>query len=192
LYAVTGDPGRLGAAGRLLDTVFSRFTDADGGFFDTADDAERLITRPADPTDNATPSGLSATAAALVSYAALTGSAPYREAAEQALSTVAAVAATHGRFTGYACAVGEALLSGPYEVAVATEQPQADPLVDAAWRLAPPGAVVVAGPPDAEGVPLLADRPLRNGTSAVYVCRGFVCDAPVSTVDELKAKLGSR
>jgi hypothetical protein len=28
----------------------------DGGFYDTADDAERLH-RPADPTDNATPSG---------------------------------------------------------------------------------------------------------------------------------------
>ena len=45
------------------------------------------------------------------------------------------------------------------------------------------GAVIVSGPPDAPGIPLLADRPMRNGAGTAYVCRGFVCDAPVSTVD---------
>jgi len=188
LHQVTGSGRWLALAGQLVDAALAHFGDGHGGFFDTADDAERLVVRPADPTDNATPSGRSAIAAALVGYSALAGSARHREAAEAALSTVAGIAATHGRFTGYACAVGEALLSGPYEIAVATLEPQSDPLVRAAWRLAPPGAVVVAGPPDADGVPLLADRPLRNGSTA-YVCRGFVCDAPVSTEADLAAKL---
>ena len=73
-----GAPGHrrgrwLELAGALLDTALERFADGDGGFFDTADDAEALVVRPADPTDNATPSGLSALVAALVSYTALTG-----------------------------------------------------------------------------------------------------------------------
>jgi uncharacterized protein YyaL (SSP411 family) len=84
--------------------------------------------------------------------------------------------------------VAEAVLSGPYEIAIATPDPQ-DPLVTAAYRYAPPGAVVVAGEPDRPGVPLLADRPLIDGGSAAYVCRGFICDRPVTTVDDLVARL---
>jgi uncharacterized protein YyaL (SSP411 family) len=44
--------------------------------------------------------------------------------------------------------------------------------------------------PAASGVPLLADRPLVDGGPAAYVCRGFVCDRPVTTPDELGAQLG--
>jgi len=189
LHQVTGSGRWLELARGVLDAALAHFGTPAGGFYDTADDAEQLITRPADPTDNATPSGLSSTAAALVTYAALAGEPSYREVAELALAQVGALTDRHARFVGYACAVGEALLSGPYEIAVATEEPQDDPLVRAAWRLAPPGAVVVAGRPDAEGVPLLAHRSLRDGGSAVYVCRNFVCDAPVVTEAALAAAL---
>jgi uncharacterized protein YyaL (SSP411 family) len=188
LHQYTGEGRWLELAGQLLDTALEHFSDGAGGFYDTADDAERLVTRPADPTDNATPSGLSAIAAALTTYSALTGDKRYRDAAEVALTKVASLAAQHARFAGYACAAGEALLSGPYEIAVAGGS-DAAPLLAAAWQAAPPGAVIVAGEPDAEGVPLLAGRPLRDGQATAYVCRGFVCDAPVTTVAELVAKL---
>src|SRR5207237_779993 len=68
LYAATGDPGHLRRAGQLLDAALDHFADGHGGFFDTADDAEALVTRPRDPTDNATPAGASALAAALLTY----------------------------------------------------------------------------------------------------------------------------
>ncbi|MEV0156701.1 thioredoxin domain-containing protein [Micromonospora sp. NPDC050686] len=190
LHQLTGEGRWLELAGQLLDTALARFAAPGGGFYDTADDAEQLVARPADPTDNATPSGRSAIAAALVAYAALTGETRYREAAEAALSTVAPIVGRHARFTGYAAMVGEALLSGPYEIAVATDgDPAADPLVAAAHRHAPPGAVVVAGRPDQPGVPLLADRPLVDGRPTAYVCRGFVCQRPVTSVDDLVAQL---
>jgi hypothetical protein len=51
------------------------------------------------------------------------------------------------------------------------------------------GAVVLAGSPDLAGAPLLADRPLVDGDAAAYVCHGFVCDRPVTTVDELASVL---
>ena len=98
---------------------------------------------------------------------------------------MAPIAARHARFTGYACAVGEAQLSGPYEIAIAG----AGALVGAAWRLAPPGAVVVSGQPDQPGVPLLADRPMLGGEPTAYVCRGFVCDRPVTDVADLRGLL---
>jgi uncharacterized protein YyaL (SSP411 family) len=189
IHQLTGEGRWLELAGHLLDAALEHFADRTGGFFDTADDAERLVTRPADPTDNATPSGLSSIVAALTAYSALTGAARYREAAEAALETVTAVMEGHARFTGYSCAAAEALLSGPYEIAIATADPAADPLVHAAGRLAPPGAVIVAGAPDQPGVPLLADRPMINGESTAYVCRGFVCERPVTTVDDLAGQL---
>ncbi|MEU4661954.1 thioredoxin domain-containing protein [Micromonospora chalcea] len=190
MHQLTGEGRWLSLAGELLDVALARFAGPDGAFYDTADDAERLVTRPADPTDNATPSGRSAIVAALVAYAALTGETRYREAAEQTLSTVAPIVDRHARFTGYAATVGEALLSGPYEIAVATGDPEGDPLVAAARRHAPPGAVVVAGAPDQPGVPLLAGRPFVDGRPAAYVCRGFVCQRPVTGVEELVAQLG--
>jgi uncharacterized protein len=189
MHQMTGDGRWLDLAGRLLDVALAHFAAPDGGFYDTADDAEQLVSRPADPTDNATPSGRSAIVAALVSYSALTGQPRYREAAERALATVAPIVARHARFTGYAATVGEALLSGPYEIAVVTQEPVGDPLVAAAYRHAPPGAVIVAGVPDQAGVPLLANRPLLDGGSAAYVCRGFVCDRPVGSVEDLVAQL---
>jgi uncharacterized protein YyaL (SSP411 family) len=185
LHQLTGEGRWLDLAGRLLDTALAHFGDGRGGFYDTADDAETLVTRPADPTDNATPAGLSAIAAALTTYTALTGQARYREAAGAALATVAPIAVRHARFTGYACAVGEAQLSGPYEIAVAGD----GTLVETAWKLAPPGAVVVSGQPDQPGVPLLADRTMLGGLPTAYVCRDFVCDRPVTDPADLATLL---
>jgi uncharacterized protein YyaL (SSP411 family) len=191
VHQLTLDGRWLTLAKELLDVALAHFGNGSGGFYDTADDAERLVTRPADPTDNATPSGQSALCAALVGYAALSGETAYREAADAALATVGPVIGGHPRFAGYAATVAEAALSGPYEIAIATESPETDPLVAAARRHAPPGSVIVAGRPDHPGVPLLADRPLINGAPAAYVCRGFVCDRPVTTAEELLDRLGS-
>jgi uncharacterized protein len=188
LHQATGDPRWLGVAGHLLDTAMAHFRGDDGGFFDTADDAERLVRRPKDPTDNATPSGQHALANALIGYAALTGSLDHRTAAEQVLGTVSALGARHPRFFGWGLAAAEALVSGPVEVAVVGES-GAGPLTDAAREHRPPGAVVVSGDPDAPGVPLLAGRPIVSGAPAAYVCRGMVCDAPVTSVAELLSAL---
>ncbi|MFI6073787.1 thioredoxin domain-containing protein [Actinoplanes sp. NPDC051343] len=191
VHQLTLDGRWLTLAKQLLDVALAHFGNGAGGFYDTADDAERLVTRPADPTDNATPAGQSALCAALVGYAALSGETAYREAADAALATVGPVIGGHPRFAGYAATVAEAALSGPYEIAIATESPESDPLVAAARRHAPPGSVIVAGRPDHPGVPLLADRPFINGEAAAYVCRGFVCDRPVTTAEDLLARLTS-
>ena len=52
--------------------------------------------------------------------------------------------------------------------------------------------MIVAGEPDAPGVPLLAARPLVDGAPAAYVCRGFVCDRPVTDPDDLAAAVRPR
>jgi hypothetical protein len=193
LHQATGEPRWLEAAKQLLDVALEHFADGSGGFFDTADDAETLMYRPRDPTDNAAPSGGSALAAALLTCSALTGSQRQRAAAEQALAIVGTLGVREPRFLGWALAAAEALVAGPVQVAIVGERgSDAMPvatvpgaLTELAWRQRPAGAVVVSGEPDAPGVPLLADRPLVRGGPAAYVCRGMVCDLPVTTPAEL-------
>ncbi|MTE20766.1 DUF255 domain-containing protein [Streptomyces sp. TRM43335] len=194
LYSVTGETCWLELAGTLLDTVLDRFAAADGTLYDTADDAERLIRRPQDPTDNATPSGWTAAAAALLSYAALTGSVRHREAAERALGVVRALAPRVPRFTGWGLAAAEAALDGPREIAVVgpAEDPATAVLHRTALLAGAPGAVVAVGEPGAEEAgPLLRDRPLRAGRPAAYVCRHFVCDAPTADPERLAEMVGT-
>jgi uncharacterized protein YyaL (SSP411 family) len=63
------EPRYFDAASRLVGQVIARFSDAeDGGFFDTPVDYERLITRPKDLFDNATPSGDSVMAEVLLRH----------------------------------------------------------------------------------------------------------------------------
>jgi len=188
LHQATADPRWLDAAGQLLDTALARFADGSGGFFDTADDAERLVRRPKDPTDNAAPSGQSAVANALVTYSALTGSLEHRRAAEHALRPASSLGVQQPRFLGWALAAGEALVSGPLQVAIVGESGRG-PLTSTAWMRRPPGAVVLSGSPDAPGMPLLAARPLVRDAAAAYVCRGMVCDAPVTDVAALEAAI---
>jgi uncharacterized protein len=184
LHQVTADPQWLVAAGDLLDVAVAHFSDGHGGFYDTADDAEQLVRRPQDPTDNASPSGASALIAALLAYSALTESLAHREVATAALATVAKLSVEQPRFFGWTLASAEAVLSGPLQIAVVGEG-TGGALTDAAWRGRPGGSVVTSGQPDAAGVPLLRDRALVQAQPAAYVCRGMVCDRPVTEVDDL-------
>jgi uncharacterized protein YyaL (SSP411 family) len=189
LYGVTGEAGYADFAGELLDVVLDRFGDGAGGFYDTADDAERLWKRPQDPTDNATPSGQFAAAGALLSYAALTGSARHREAAAAALGPVTPLAERHARYAGWGLAVAEAYASGPLEIAIVG--PAGDPRTRDLHRtalLSPLPAVVAPGP----GVPLTEGRVPVDGRPAAYVCRDFTCRVPVTEPDALRAQLAAR
>ncbi|MGW7239032.1 thioredoxin domain-containing protein [Streptomyces sp. NPDC054804] len=194
LASVTGEGVWLEFAGLLLDHVLVRFADPEtGSLYDTASDAERLIRRPQDPTDNATPSGWTAAAGALLSYAAHTGSEPHRTAAERALGVVRTLGPRVPRFIGWGLAVAEAFLDGPREVAVVGPD-QRDGRTTALHRIAllgvAPGAVVAMGTPGSDEFPLLAERPLVGGDAAAYVCRNFTCDAPTTDPERLKSALG--
>jgi len=193
LYGVTGADRWVPVAASLLDTVLSAFGDGSGGFYDTADDGERLIFRPADPADGATPSGTFAAADALLSYGALSGSGRHREAAVAALGVLPPIAARYPRAAGMGLAVAEALLSGPAEIAIVgpADDPRTRDLLRTALHLAPPGAVFAIGSGDADGsaVPLLAGRGLVNAGPTAYVCRGFTCEAPVTSTGALREAL---
>ncbi len=178
LFAATGDERWLSWSGVLLDDVLDRFSDGAGGFFDTASDAEVLVRRPQDLSDGPAPAGGAAAAQALLTYAAVTGSARHRAAAEAALASYAPLFDRAARFAGWALAACEALLAGPAEVVV-LDRP--DLLAVARLGLSP-GAVVVTAGPLAEG----------RSAGAAYVCRAFVCELPTTEPGQLAEQLGNR
>ncbi|WP_405601494.1 thioredoxin domain-containing protein [Streptomyces sp. NBC_01410] len=194
LAGVTGEGVWLEFAGFLLDIVIDQFVAEGGALYDTAHDAEPLIRRPQDPTDNATPSGWTAAAGALLSYAAHTGSEAHRTAAEGALGVVKALGPRAPRFIGWGLAVAEALLDGPREVAVVGPQGEAATreLHRTALLAQAPGAVVAVGEPDSEEFALLRERQLVDGGPAAYVCRNFACRMPTTDPAELAGQLGGR
>jgi uncharacterized protein YyaL (SSP411 family) len=183
----------LGLAGELLDTVLARFGTGTGGFYDTADDSERLIYRPADIADGPSPSGTFAAADALLTYSALTGSVRHRDAAVDALAGMPAIASKFPRAAGAGLAVAEAVLSGPVEIAiVGTPGSGRTELHKVAVLAAPPGAVIAVGDGEAVdgAVPLLDGRSAVDGRAAAYVCRDFSCRAPETDPARLRTALG--
>ncbi len=195
LAQATSDARWVSAAGDILQVAIDHFALPDGGFADTADDGEALFTRPREAGDNAEPCGQSSLAGALLAYGALTGSPAHLERGAAALGAMGSLAARVPRFAGHALTVAEWSLAGPLQVAVVTldeSDPRALALLAAARHGDSPGAVVAFGRPDTAGWPLLEDRPLVADAPAAYVCRGFVCDAPVSHPTELSRLLAAR
>ncbi|MDX6320536.1 MAG: uncharacterized protein QOF52_394 [Propionibacteriaceae bacterium] len=194
LASATAEPIWVDRAHLLAEVMLDQFDDGAGGFFDTAADSEQLFTRPKDATDNATPSGLSSAVHGLSLLAEFTGDHAYAARAEQAASTGAELVRQAPRFAGWLLADAASRVGArrPVEVAVVGEpgSVELEALVRAAYREAPAGSVVVAGTPDKPGIPLLADRPPRDGRATAYVCRGFVCRLPVTAVDDLRGQLG--
>jgi uncharacterized protein len=188
LAAVHAEPVWLTRAEQLLEVIMKQFDDPAGGFFDTAADAEQLYARPQDPTDNATPSGLSAAVHALRLMAELTGEDRYAARADRAAASASELARRAPRFAGWllADAISQTSDRKPVQVAIVGADAAArEELVRTAHQLAPAGSVIVAGLPDQPSLALLADRPMINNLPTAYVCRQFVCKLPVTSVDDL-------
>ena len=105
----------------------AHFTDPAGGFFDTADDHERLVTRPKDVQDNAVPSGNAMAARVLFRLAAWTGEGSYRDAAERAVRAImpfgtrypTAFAQCRVRWTSHCASVEVAIVGDPADATTA-------------------------------------------------------------------------
>jgi uncharacterized protein YyaL (SSP411 family) len=189
LHQMTG--GWLDEALAIVDTALDHFADPEheGRWFDTADDAEALMVRPADPLDGATPSGASLIAETLLTAAHLAPAERadrYAAAASATLAAASPILARLPRSGGHWLAVAEAAVRGPLQIAVACD-PARSELLAAARAMAPGGAIVVGGA--VNSTELLIDRDRVDGRDAAYVCRGRACDLPVTSATELAAAL---
>jgi uncharacterized protein YyaL (SSP411 family) len=177
LGEATGEARWLQHAVEVADTLLDHFWDVDnGGVYTTADDADALIVRQKELTDNATPGANSMLAVALYRLAALTGEPRFANHADRTLRllgkilTAAPTAATH------ALAAVDMRRHGISEVVITGDRPDLLEVVRSRWL---PNAVIAWGEPFDS--PLWADRP----DDFAFVCENSVCQLPVSTPTEL-------
>ncbi len=181
LGELSGEARWIDEARSAADGLLELFWDDDaGGVFTTGNDAERLVTRPKDLMDNATPSAQSLAACGLLRLAALTGESRYDVCAHRIIRLFAPVAAQHATAFGRALEALDMAAHGLDEIAVVGDR---DDLVAVAQTLYLPDAVLAWGEP--YDSPLWAER----ADGFAYVCRNFACRSPASTADELTARL---
>ena len=197
LYEATGDTEWFTAARHLADRMLELFFDGErGGFFQIGADTDTLVVRPKDVYDNATPSGNSAAANALLRLAMFTGDATYESAAVSAIRLVAGIVADAPSAFGHALCALDLLLSPRREVAVvgARDDATTRALAGTVAHRFRPHVVVARGEGDGrdEAVPLLEGRTLVDGRPAAYVCERFACQTPVTEPDDLERLLNVR
>jgi hypothetical protein len=195
LYQATFEPRWFAEARALADVILTYFADPNGGFFDTSQDHEQLITRPKSLQDNAIPSGNALAADVLLHMAAYTGDDVYRRPAEEMLAAMVPMMAEYaGGFSHWLCALAFHL-APPREIALIgdPETQETRDMLEVVFGEYRPHQVVALAPPDDEFaasiIPVLADRPGQKGHTTAYVCQRFVCQAPVTDPASLMAQI---
>ena len=198
LYEATFDVGWLRRALDLNGVMLGQFWDeADGGFFFTGKDHEKLLVRSKNPYDNAIPSGNSAAAHALLRLSALTGREDLRERGGSALRVFRDfMAEAPGGFAHALCAL-DFYLERPKEIALVGRKDGEDTkrlLATVYGRFLPNKVVCLLDPADGTEVgdlaSLLKGKTQKEGRATAYVCQNFTCSAPVTEAGELGALLG--
>lgn len=193
LYQTDFDEKWFSSANELADEMIGLFDDPAGGFFDTSKHGEALLVRPKDAQDNATPSGNALACEALLKLAAFTDEGKYRDLAEKSLGLVVGMAVRYPTAFGRWLSAADFALGKVKQVAIVSEAggEDASQLIRVVRSARRPNVVIAASayPPPNNAPALLKDRPLKNGQATAYVCEGFVCKNPVTSIAELKELL---
>jgi uncharacterized protein YyaL (SSP411 family) len=197
LYETTFELRWFEEAVALAGELLLLFRDDErGGFFQTGSDAEALVLRPKELYDNATPSGNSLAAEALLRLALFTGDVAYEHAGLSALRLIRDAMAGAPTGFGQALCALDLYLGPSKEVAIIGDPADADTralaaeVTNAVYR---PNVVLAVAPPGDEraalSVPLLRDRVATDGRSTAYVCERFTCKVPVTEGAALRTQL---
>ena len=191
LYQLTFDRGWLDRARELATAIVERFWDDETrAFFDTATDAESLVTRPRDVTDNAIPSGSSLAAELLLILGDLFGDASFTERGSWMLETVAEPMARYPTGFGHALGAADLAVRGAVEVAIAGAPSDAQfvALTRVVGSHYVPSLVLAGGDAaSTAGVTLFDGR--AGHAPMAHVCRAYACDAPTDDPAALAAQL---
>jgi hypothetical protein len=191
LYQASGQDRYLKEAKRLADTMITEFWDEEsGGFFFTSNDHEELIVRNKDFYDNATPSGNSVAADVLLRLAKLTGDDRYERFGVSVLRVAASQLKSHPQGFGRTLSALEFHLSETKEIVLLGKR-ESRLVRDVQRRYLPDAVIVLADENDGDSTAshLLDGRTQIDAQPTAYVCANFVCQRPVTSVEDISALL---
>jgi len=197
LFETTGEARWLRAAIDLQDAQDSQFLDAAGGYYYTAAESERLLTRTKPSYDGARPAANSVALQNLLRLATLRDDDRYREQAERALTSFSMVLDRAGLGSPRMLAALDFRLDTPREILLIKPDLEAstaafDAIAATSFQ---PNAVVVhateGGHLDqlAELIPLLRGKVARSGKVTAYVCENRVCELPTTSPQVFREQL---
>jgi uncharacterized protein YyaL (SSP411 family) len=198
LYEASFEERWLWEASSLAREMIGRYWDkANGGFFFTADDHEKLIVRKKMAQDGATPAGNSMAAYGLLRLAKLTGDEEFSSRGRDVIRSFGQYlervpAAFHMMLVAL-----DFLLDKPVEIAVVGE-PEADDTraaLQAINEAFVPNKVVAFRRSSEKGlsgesVPLLEGKMAVDKAATVYICENFTCQEPLTEPNAIRSALG--
>ena len=192
LYEATGEREWLDRARRLSERMRRDFAAEGGGFFQTASEHEALIARVREGHDGALPNANSVAARALARLAYHYDESEWLTQAEAALTAFGALAARAPRAFCTALLAARWLSQRPPELVLAGAPAAADSeaLASAlAAEFVPERSITLVDPARPSDMPAARDKTLVAGKAALYVCRNFTCQAPVTSAEAVAATL---
>jgi hypothetical protein len=188
LWEATFDPRFLNGCQQLCEVVKDRFLAEDGGFFETSDDHEALITRRKDITESATPSPASTVALVMAKLGRLLSEDQWAGLARTVVDEAGGIAERVPAAVPTAL-IAAAFLDKSSEIVIIGD-PE-DTLTKELSRVVRgrylPLSVVAGGPPGFSS-PIFEGKLDQPGPIA-YVCRNYVCNAPTDDPEELARQL---
>jgi uncharacterized protein YyaL (SSP411 family)/aryl-alcohol dehydrogenase-like predicted oxidoreductase len=194
VYEATGHERYLHEAFSLAERILEDFEDREhGGCFTTPADHETLIIRGREGADGATPSGNAVAASALARLSFHEDREDFRTAAANAIRAYGQQIGQVPRGFSKSLMVVDLLLRGPMELALVGKPGDKtyDQLRSAVNACFVPYRIL-AYRQDQESEPthpLLAGKTLVNGKPALYICKNFACQTPVTDPHSVPAAL---
>jgi uncharacterized protein YyaL (SSP411 family) len=190
LYEATFRMIHLDEALRLTRECISLFWDErKGAFFLTPNDAETVMVRPLEFTDNAVPSGNSVSLYNLVRLAHLTGDMSLEDRGAAIARACSHQISSMPAAESFMMIGVDFLLGPPYEIVIAGNPAQDDTvrMIGAlAARFIPDSVIVLAAKGESGKAPEIArDKKPLDGKAAAYVCRGQTCTLPMTDPNEV-------
>ncbi len=197
LYDATFDGKYVQLARELVETVQEKFASHHGPFYETAEDAEKLLIRQISGYDGVEPSGNSSMAMALLKLSALLTDPELEKLAERIFLGFELEVMDYGLNSSYMMQAFHLYLSGLKEVAVVAPRnhESSKAMLKTIQTGFFPNAVFAFAYEDelaekAKHVPLLQGRKVVDGKATAYVCRRGTCLAPTNDIEEMVGMLG--
>ncbi len=196
LYEATGELEWIEGGVMLADKMIDQFWDDEaGGFFFTGRTHEQLIVRSKEWLDNATPSGNSLAAFALLKLSTLTANDDYRRRATTVLRLMTNQMRRYPSAFGFALTALDFYLSSPLEIVIVGKHDDArfEELTRGLWQDYIPNRIMAACTKQfdraAELIPLFRGRNTLGTQPTAYVCQSQTCQTPAYSAEEMRSQI---